>query len=173
MSNGSLSAQELKTLNGLYSLSPEFRSQVDQIMADGVNKAKKLVADLSKLSLNGTTATEEAPAPAPAPKKRGRPKGSVNKGPAKPRVKKDKPAVVENSTQTVEGITHGTAISEALNGVTDGLSASGILEAIVKAKHKGYNVPAKQTLYTTLNTMKNKGTLKMLGEKPNTRYILA
>ena len=169
MSNDSLSAQELKTLNGLYSLSPEFRSQVDQIMADGVNKAKKLVADLSKLSLDGTTATEEAP----APKKRGRPKGSVNKGPAKPRVKKDKPAVVENSTQTVEGITHGTAISEALNGVTDGLSASGILEAIVKAKHKGYNVPAKQTLYTTLNTMKNKGTLKMLGDKPNTRYILA
>jgi hypothetical protein len=163
MSN-QLSAQQIQQIKGLYELSDDFRNAIDQSIGTGLTRAKALVAQLSKLSLNGTSDETTVK----TPKKRGRPVGSKNTKPSKPRAKKEAPAV---ETTVSEGMTHGAAIQAALQG-SEGLSAGAIFEAITKAKHKGYNIPAIATLYTTLSGMKKKGSVKMIGEKPNTKYVL-
>jgi len=162
-----LNAQRLKQIQGLYGISESFRSELDKLAETEINKAKTLITQLSKLSLNETG--EEKPVNVTPKRGPGRPKGSVSKTPNKPRVKKEK-VVSEPTLKAV--LTHKTAIITALAGNTDGLAAGEILEAITAAKHKNYNVPSKQVLYTSLSNLKNDNMVKMIGLKPYTKYIL-
>ena len=169
MTDSNLNAQRIQQIKGLYSLSPSFRSELDKLAASEISKAKNLISQLSKLSLDGSV--EEKPAN--TPKKRGRPVGSVNKGPKKPGVPKKEKAVEPTVSTAGDVVTHKIAIATALAGNTDGLAAGEILSAIMAAKHKKYNIPTKQVLYTTLHNLRAKGILNMVGDKPNSKYILA
>lgn len=161
-----LSAQEITQIKGLYGLSDNFRTEFKKLVGSEMGKAKALIAQLSKLSLDGAT-TENV---SKTPKKRGRPVGSVNKGPKKTRAKKEK-TVTEPTSEaaTVERVTHASAIKSVLT--KDGLTAGQIHEALSALKIAGYNAPSKQTMYTTLSTLHSKGFIKSKGERPNVTYI--
>ena len=162
-----LNNQNLRTVQSLYTISPEFRNQFDRLVKTKIAKAKDF---LNKLSFDGAEKQEAPEAPT---KKRGRPAGSKNKAPAKPK-KEKKPEGQEPASARENGdVTHKAAILTALTASSDGLSAGQILEAITAAKHKRYTPPTKATLYTTLNGMKNDGVVSMIGERPNTKYVVA
>jgi hypothetical protein len=165
-----LNAQRIKQIQAFYSMSPNFRAELDKNLQGEIGKAKTLISQLGKLNLEGAS-EEKKTVVVNAPKKRGRPLGSVNKGPSKKREpKKEK---TESVIETSGDITHRAAIIGALAGQSEALRASQIMEAIVAAKHKGYKAPSKQVLYTSLSSMKANGTLKTQGEKPNSLYLLA
>lgn len=168
MTDSILNAQRLQQIKGLHSLSPSFRNELDKLVDSEITKAKTLISQLFKLSLDGTS--EEKPVN--IPKKRGRPPGSKSKVPNKPRAKKENVIDPSISTTTSE-VTHKIAIASALAGNSDGLAAGEIMSAIQAAKHKKYKAPTIQTLYTVLHGLKAKGMLKMLGDKPHTKYTLA
>lgn len=162
----SLSSEQIQAVKGLFALSPNFRDQFGKLVKSEIDKAQALVSQLEKLNVGENESNEVKP----APKKRGRPAGSKNSKPSKPRVKQEK--VTNVPAPTVETMHHKDAISAALLGSPDGLSAGDILESIIRAKHKKYVVPARNVLYTTLNGMKSKNLVKMTGNRPNTKYVL-
>jgi hypothetical protein len=167
MSNVSFSAERLQQIKGFSAINETFKLEIDKLVETEISKAKTMIAQLSKLSLDGKT---EAPVEAPK-KKRGRPLGSVtiNKS-GKPRAKKVKPIVAEPTTEaTVERLTHASAIKSVLT--KEGLTAGQIWQALSDLKIEGYNAPSKATLYTSLSTMHSKKLIKSQGERPNVTYI--
>lgn len=159
-----LSAQQIQQIKGLYGISDNFRSEFNKLVGSEIGKAKTLISQLSKLSLDGTSEDK----PDVGKKRRGRPPGVKNKAPSKPRAKKA--AVTEPTTAATESAhTHGSAILSVLT--KDGLGASEIFDALGAANLSGYNMPEKKTLYTTLSSMKSKGLLKTKGDRPNIKYI--
>lgn len=167
-----LNAQRIKQIQAFYAMSSTFRAELDRTLQGEIGKAKTMLSQLGKLNLDGGSGEKE-PVVAPAKRGRGRPPGSKSKTPNKPRVKKENKPATEPVVEASGEVTHRSAIIAALVGQDEGLRASQIMESIVAAKHKGYKVPSTAVLYTSLSSMKNNGTLKVLGEKPTSRYLLA
>lgn len=160
----SLNAKQIQAVRGLYTISSSFRDQFSKLVELEISKAHALVSQLEEFKTS-----EEAPEVVkPVGKKRGRPVGSKNVNPGKPKKEKVVMPPAATPSEPVE-LTQADVIRSVLT--PEGLSAGEVYKAISKVKN--YKAPSLHTLYTVLSNMHKKNLIGRVGESPNCKYVVA